>query len=233
MKNKLRLILIGSVILALAGCATAPNVTLSQNFWQNHKLKQKVVVATDEIPVAGLYQTGSEGLLDYVMNDVVTSNFQTYLKHYPVQSLSKIKWMFLKKLQARHMNAKVYGRAIDTSKLVNYSGSAAKFATKNYTPLVAKIGPHKLLMVSVTSVGAERSYYGFIPLGAPKAICDLEGRLINLQNNRILWRYRVSVVLPIPGKWDQPPNYPMFTKTLQRAIVTAQQKLLDGFFAVQ
>lgn len=225
--NKFSLTLLISGILSLAGCATVPDVPLQKKFWQDHK--QKVNITTNKPDNAYLYQTGGEGLLDIAINDIVTNKFQTYLKTYPVQKITNVKWTFLKTLKENNINASIYNYPINITKLDKYSGDNKKFAVNNYMPFAAKIGNHKLLLVSVDAVGATRSYYGFIPLGAPKAICQLTGRLINVQNNKILWRHFSNVDLAVSGSWDQPPNYPNFTKTLNQAIANAQQDLLHSF----
>lgn len=232
MKYKLKLLCLVSTLLLLTGCAKTPNVSLSKNFWQNHK--QKVNIASSK-PTSGpqtaaLYQEGAEGILDYMVNGAITDKFQTYLKSYPMQTVTNIKWTFLKKLKARKISAKIYNKPINVSKLANYSGDKTKVAVKDYKPFVAKIGPNKLLVISVDRIGAERKYYGFIPLGAPKAVCDLTGKLINVKNNRVLWRYAADVSLAVSGKWDQPPKYPNFTKTLKKAVASAQCELLNDFF---
>lgn len=229
--HKLKLFLLISGLVGLAGCASVPNVPLQKKFWQEHK--QKVDIAASKSKPATLYHTGREGLIDIAINDMVTNKFQNYLRVYPVKTVTDIKWTFLKKLKKHNINANIYNHPINIEKLANYSGDKKKFAVKDYTSFAAKIGKHKLLVISVNRVGASRDYYGFIPLGAPEAVCDLTGRLVDVRNNHILWRYATHEILAVQGKWDQPPNYPSFTKTLKRAVVIAQQDLLENFFTIE
>ncbi len=94
---------------------------------------------------------------------------------------------------------------------------------------MGKIDSDELFIVTPWRVGATRDYYGFIPLGAPKAICILEGELINVKNNKILWRYKTEISSSIDGPWDQPPLYPNFTAALRRAIKFSKEDIIDNF----
>lgn len=212
--------------LILTGCASTPNVSLSPNFWKN---PQHVKVSNDKKHHAEFYQEGSEGILDVVINNAVTNRFQAHLKNYKLAEFNSIKMNFVKHLRAHHIDAAPY-QNIDISKLEPIKGNKKIFSERDYTTFATNIR-NKLLIVSINQVGAVRPYYAFIPLGAPKAICSLTGRLIDLKNNHILWRYTSNVVMPVQGKWDQPPNYPNFNHALKQAIYLAQAQLQDQFFS--
>lgn len=70
-----------------------------------------------------------------------------------------------------------------------------------------------------------------IPLGPPSAACTIEGRLINLKNNRTLWRFTTIEQIKVTGSWSQPPSYPNFSNTLSQAIDQAKQTVLSNFFS--
>jgi hypothetical protein len=225
---KIKLISIIIAVLTVSGCAT-PNVGLQETFWQDHK--QRVVVASGPIPRPNLYQQGQAGLLEVAVNEAVTDQFQQYLSHYPLNSVANIRAEFSARLKAHQMNVSVYNQALDVKQLnARHSKDVNHFAAVDFTPFVAKVGLHKLLIISVEKIGAERQYYSIVPIGAPKAVCALNGRLVDLHDNRILWRYRSQVVLSVKGNWNHPPSYPEFSKTLEKAISLAKQELLDSFF---
>ena len=226
---KIKFISIFVAILAISGCAT-PNVTLPESFWQDHQ--QKIVVANGTIPKPELYQQGQVAGGEMLINRMISDQFQQYLSHYSLKSIADIRTTFTTQLKEHQMNAHVYERPIDIKKLHSTHGKEVKqFASKDFTPLVAQVGKNKLLIVSVDAVGATRRYYSLIPLGAPKAMCVLNGKLVDLRDNRVLWRYKSKVVLAVEGNWNQPPNYVAFSKTLEQAISLAKQELVDSFFS--
>ena len=122
-------------------------------------------------------------------------------------------------------------KAINFNKLKKTDLDDSQYTTRNFSPYKIALKNNKLLLISTNGVGAYRKYYGFIPLGWPRAFCSIEGRLIDPSNNKILWRDLVTVKLEVKGEWNQPPRYPNFSKTLQQAIAKAKQKLLGDFFA--
>lgn len=219
---------VAGVLGLLTACA-APDVQLDQTFWQNHK--QKIDVAQAKLPKATLYQQGQQGLLDVVVSGVVSNKFDNYLKTVDVKQISSLSPEFTKALKARGIPAEVYSQPINLSNL-NSSGKDAKgYATKNFTALSGRLNADKILLVDVQQLGALRNYYGPIPLGAPKAVCKLEGQLIELKTNKILWRYTSSVTVPVTGEWDQAPNYPNFNTAIEKAMQVAKQELYDSFTA--
>lgn len=220
-----KFLFIAIVFLLLGGCAS-PNVPLNQSFWKH---KEHVKVAKIKPVRAHLYKSGPQGLLDMGLNDAVTHSFEKYLENYRLSNMLSISDDFSKRLKAHHVKASSYP-VIDVDYLPRSGEDKKSFAARKYTQFAKKIGNDKLLVVTANSIGAIRKYYAFIPLDAPKAICELEGRLINVKNNKILWRYTSSVTLPVDGKWDQPPNYPNFTRALNKAIYLSKSELLDNFF---
>jgi hypothetical protein len=222
-----KLLALVPLALALVGCSQ-PNVPLKQSFWKNHQ--QHVAVTTNKVPKAGLYKEGAQGLLDMAINDADSTGFRHYLESYKLNNLSsELRTNFVKGLKKHNIKAKRVAR-IDTEKLDDSGLNKTQYAIKDYRPLAIKIGPEKLLIVSINAAGATRKYYGFIPLGAPKAFCNLEGHLVNLNNDKILWRYTAKVYVPIQGNWDQPPRYPNFTAALNQAVELAKQEVTDNFF---
>ena len=199
----------------LSGCATEQNVPLADNFW--HEPKQKIAVATVKPPQPTLYKTGAQGLLDVAISSAVTNKFDHCLKTTDLAWYNEIKANFVQQLKQKHMSATYCSDCIDEQ--------------KDYSTFAVQNGSDKVLVVKLLALGAIRPYYGFIPLGPPKTYCVLHGELINTQTHQTLWRYQVDVSQPVNGDWDQPPDYPNFTQALKVTIDTAQQQLLDNFFA--
>jgi hypothetical protein len=195
--------------LVFSGCV-APNIQLTDTFWQNHN--QKIAVAVTKAPKPGLYQKGEVGLLDYAITNIVNSKFERHLKTTDLSWYYRMPEEFTEQLRLRHMDAKAYPEPLNPSQ-VKY------FYQMDGNKLVFKL----------EAVGASRSYYGFVPTGEPVANCILSGELID-PRNKVLWRYKAIVGESVRGTWDQPPNYPNLTHALTLAMQEARQELLDSFF---
>lgn len=227
MKTIIKLSIAGSTLL-LAGCATIKNVDLPHSYFKNKH--HKVSVAHGKSMHAQYYQYGAQGLLDLALANMETGTFRHYLSTINNGWQSTLQNQFIQQLDQHHIKGYRYIKAIDASKLQDFNKNTQKYAVKNYMPLHAMVGHNELLTIQVNALGAKRHYYGFIPLGRPKAICQLTGRLINLKNNKILWRHVVTTSVPISGKWDQPPHYRNFTLALNKAVKGSSTELLDSFF---
>lgn len=215
-------------MLLIMLCACAPNIPVDNTIWQNKH--DKIAVALAELPTPTLYKTGNQGLIDVVINDQVSRQFQMHLHHYPLNNFINLKAEFMNRLRAQGLEAVSYDKAMADNQL-NYSNKDTnQYAVRNFEPYANHIGTNKLLLLSISQVGATRKYYGFIPLGAPSAFCSAEGQLIDLTTNRILWRQTVVASLHVMGHWHQPPNYPDFDKALDIAINTVKLQLINSFF---
>jgi len=202
----------------LAGCATNEhNIRLSDGFWQNPK--HNITIA--KIKVAdkpGLHQTGQQGLLDIAVSAAVTQTFNKHLEKTSLDWYKELPQKFVTQLKQRHILAKVYSIDIDAKQ------------KKNAT-IIVQMDSDKLLLLELQKLGAIRSYYSFIPTGAPKAYCILKGELIDRQDKKVLWRHLAKIEEPVQGNWDQPPSYPNFTIALKQAIDSAQEEVIDSFFS--
>lgn len=215
--------------ISLTGCVNQKNIPLKADFWKQRK--QKIVVVNNKKIRPALYHQGQEGLLDMAINNVVTDKFQRHLQSSTMDWYSALRSDFARILKKHGMNA-VIGKDINVADLPNYKNKGDKtknYAHKDYTTLSMPMPGDKLLVIQVNQFGALRSYYGFIPLGPPKALVTLQGRLVNTHSNELLWRYTTQIVMSTEAPWNQPPHYPNFDKTLKKALSMASREMLNDF----
>ncbi len=215
--------------LLLTACGITPNVDLQDSFWSN--AHQKVAVAHSKTIVPDLYHRGQEGLLDIAINSVVNDKFTHQVKQSDMSWYPKLQQEFVAHLHKNKIQAKAIAEPLDESRLPAHPGDNKSIARKDYTTLTATIDSDKLLVIYVNSAGATRQFSGFIPLGKPKAICSLSGRLIDLKTNAILWQHTAAVEIDIADPWDEAPNYHNFTTAFKTAVSFAQKELEDSFFS--
>ena len=222
-------IIVAVICLFLAGCA-APNHSIPPQFWQN---KQQAVAISNGKAIHGtMLRAGAEGIADIIVNNIVTSKFDNYISGYsslPIQRQLQAK--LISGLRARHVKAYKF-RAINIKKLKQTGLDNKQYTERDYRPFAANLGNHKLLIIQPLALGAFRKYAeGIIPLGSPRAYIVIEGIMVNTRNNSVIWRYTSTAKLKVNGHWNQPPNYPDFTKTMDKAATLVQKQFLNAFFA--
>lgn len=205
-------------VIWLVGCATTEqNIPLKESFWQQKKNAVAIMVTK---PVTPKTQTiGAQGLLDVAASRAVMSDFNAHLRKTEVAWYHNLPRVFSAKLKEHQINTKLLPMAESNDKSKNI------YLTNSHEKTV--------LLLQLNALGAVRRYYAFIPLDAPQMHCSLKGELIDTTSKEVLWRQDVDVILPISGQWDQPPNYPNASKTLQETIRMARQELIDSFFSGQ
>ncbi|MBS0350621.1 MAG: hypothetical protein JSR33_05430 [Proteobacteria bacterium] len=219
-----------TAILSLTGCAADPNLPLYQGFWTDQP-KPVVVVAMDT-PSRADFDFNGAGLLDMAIILAVNQKFITYLHQYDISSLDKLSTQLVQNLNQHGIIAKKYNEKINLSQLKNSSKTNFDaYERKDFTPLASQLKANRLLLIHVSFIGSYRGYYGLVPLGAPSAVCRIEGRLVNLKTNRTLWRFSTNQEIKVTAPWSQPPSYPNFSNALNQAIDQANQTVLSNFFS--
>ncbi len=212
------------VAATLAACASQPkDVELNEQFWQDHT--QTVAVAESTKPEAHLEKTGNQGLIDYAINSAMTSTFENHINGTDLSWMETYQASLVSELEGHYIKAVIVKTPIDITALPQSKQDNKKYAVKTYAPLSMKVGDDKLLVITLNKIGAIRNYYGFIPSGAPSAIVDMTGRLVDINSNEIYWRHNARVVTSINGNWDQPPHYDNFNSALEIAVDTAKDEL--------
>lgn len=216
--------------LLLAGCAhPIPNVPLNTSFW--HQKGKTVGVNIAHPETTGFYKLGQVGLLDDGIDNLMTSDSRNYVEKLAFDPFNKVQYTFVDGLNKRGMKAHVIKAKIDITKLKESGAKDPKTeAVLDFRPLAGLASANYLLIMNVTEAGIARKYYGVIPLGDPVAIFNVEGRLVNLTTNAILWRDQVHELAPIGSNWDSPPHFTALKQAYMRALTSARSDLLLDFF---
>lgn len=90
----------------------------------------------------------------------------------------------------------------------------------------------QLVVLEIQAAGTIRSYYGFIPTGAPRGYFSCRGSLIDLSNNKLLWTAVGVQIVPIEKPWDQPSDsYPNVTTAFYRALEGAKTMMVRNLLS--
>ena len=227
MKKNKKLILINLVLAGLlSGCAGAPNVSAPKSFWQNKNQQVDIAKMPSSEDKASFYSVGDQGILDLAITESLNKSTKKILSQYDAQKiLVNARTLFLSELEKHHIKTRIVD-AIDASKLPESHAAPAQYSTKDYQGLSKKYGNNRLLTLTIDKLGEQRMYYSVFPSGSPYAICEMTGRLINLKNNRIIWRYTVSASGVIKKPFTNQKN--LFL-AINQAAQNATQDLANNF----
>jgi hypothetical protein len=223
-----------AVVGALAGCVTVtPNFSARPDFWEH---KQAVIgVALADFPKPTAYKGGSQGLLDIAINNANAGPLEEHLNSLDISKVADISDRIAGYLTAKGFRVKQIKEPVKIGELKDLekdksSAPNSPHSSRDFTPLKAKYGIDKLVLITVTQVGTVRNYYGFFPIGAPAGITSMLGQAINLADNSLEWNQVITQTVPSADpNWDQPPQYPGLTKAVYTALDQSRNLLYNQF----
>lgn len=226
-----------STVGLLAGCATPPppvdDIVLPASFWQNKH--GKIGVALVESPEGTVHMVGPQDALDRAIAAKADSRFIDYLHAVRPSAFDQLAERFSGALRMRGYTVEAIAQPVDSAWYAALRAAPpANRVQVDLAPTRAKYGVDRLLLLSVARFGAYRDYFVFVPTAAPMAVFQVEGELVDLASNEMLWRATMASkqnVIPIEGNWDQPPDYPNATLAIRRAERNAVIYLENTFFS--
>lgn len=224
------------IAVLMLGCAPV-KVKMNKDYWSSQSNKKaKIGIGFATPPQGGVYREGGEGLLDMAINNAASSGINHYLQSFSLSKFNEIQKTAADSLKKAGMSYKLLGEEIKLDSLEKFKKpetAMGEYANLDFSSLIQKEGIDQLFLVSVHRFGTVRKYYGFIPLGAPKATIFATGQLIRLKDHQVLWRDDVNEIVEINGDWDQDPEYPNLSSALNAAMDTASKKLLSSFLSTE
>ncbi|MBI5523065.1 MAG: hypothetical protein HY910_10580 [Desulfarculus sp.] len=202
---------------------------LQDNFWQDRQAKIGVLVMNPAAPRA--MRTGDQRLLDLAINELANNSLESHLTKLRVDDHEKFCTDFIEGLVSKGMNVQRVSLPLDVNSLSEFEAPLdGSCETKDYRPYIQEAGVDKLIILSLPAMGTTRPYYGFVPLGPPKAICMFGGKMIEAKTNKLLWSYFYTSILAIPGNWDNPPQFPEVTARVFEAVNISRESVKKSFF---
>jgi hypothetical protein len=220
-----------AIVLFITACATT--VPLQSNFWS--RKGNTVVVAFATLPEAHAHREGSEMLFDMAINKSLAQRLDTRMHQVAPTLLGSANASFVRRLQERGFVAKKIDEPIPVDSFQTFSspGGQGRYFDRDLRSLATKYEADMLLLVTVHRYGTLRKYYGFVPLGGPKALFEVRGQMIDLKTNELLWQARTTekqATFPVEGEWSQPPDYPNLVAALEKAVPQSMGILEQQFF---
>jgi hypothetical protein len=224
-------IFVPALVGVLSGCAGVQYkpIPVDPGFWQN---RQAVIgVAAEKIPEADAHMTGNQGLLDIAINQSNAAKMIEQLKKLKVERAAAIPNNLADALGRRGFKTNKLA-TIDVATFPEFKPEANPelYAPRDFRGLTNK-GIDRLLLVSVERLGTTRSYYGFVPMGAPRALFAVKGQVVDLKTNKLIWYDRYETTAAIPEPWDQEPDFPYVSTAVLKNLADGAAMLERSFFA--
>ena len=209
----------------LTGCATQGPVALDKSYWQNKPESVGVVVA--KVTNVGSHKQGAQGLLDVAINNAMASSIDKHLTSLKLDEFREAGHVIANHFSAQGVPAKFIDEEIDLSTVAKVKKAPPGTTALDFAALKSKYAVDQLVVLEVPAAGTIRSYYGFIPLGAPQGYFVCKGTLVDLQDNKILWLGTGAKQVVVEEPWDQEAaGYPNLTAAFYQALEGAKTDML-------
>ena len=207
-------------LLLVAACAV-PAKQLNSDFWKENNGKFGVVLVGPVKP--GLFKTGQQGALDFIVSEVMTQEMRNRIdrldtgpiRALPEQIAAVLKARGKKVVAVREVPREAIGRNLETSTpLLDYSA------------LARSMNVDVLIVVNATH-GFSRAYYGPIPITGPEAVFSAEVLMVDNDKNRVFWSRPTKTARPVGSGWDAPPDYPLLVQAYEEVLRAGAADILS------
>lgn len=217
----------------LASCAIAPQkpVVINNTYWDQQN--QRVGVYVQPIEAPQFYTEGDVRLLDYAVISMAMATVKEHFAQLDTSDYELLRDDISSYFSQAGKMVKLISEDIKIDNLPSFndpnSNDETYFASKDYSKLKEKLDVDQLLLIKARRVGLARPYASFVPMGDPRAIFELEGELVDLSNNQLLWYSTITSVGFSSGEWDEPPAYPGLTNAFYASLESVKQKVMAHF----
>ncbi|MCU7842227.1 MAG: hypothetical protein KZQ93_00145 [Candidatus Thiodiazotropha sp. (ex Monitilora ramsayi)] len=220
-------------ILLLAGCATTPQspVSMKETYWEQQNQRLGIFFQPTQTPQ--LHTEGDVRLLDYAIISAAMSSVKSHFADLDMSDYELLSDDINKHFSQGGKAVKVISDDLKVDDLPSFSDPNTKdkiyFSRKDYSNLKKKLEIDQLLIIKTKRVGLARPYAGFVPMGDPRAIFEIEGELVDLNNNQLIWYQTITRANFSTGNWDEPPTFPGLTNAFYASLEAVKQEVMTHF----
>lgn len=231
------IVLLLIVIYILSSCATPKQVRISPVFWQQRD--QTIGCAIAEHPKCNFLFEGGGGILDNLIIYALNTDLIDHMKTIDPSNFYKGQDLFVEKLKADGFNVISVEDKINLKELPKSNMDISEYPERDYRSVGQEIGVDRLIVLTLLFCGAKRRYYGPSPMGEPMGTAEVQGEMVNVKTNKLLWRTEkipyegnsnAKIKVKALGEWKEPPKYPNLTRAAITAIDKAVIYLYKDFF---
>lgn len=196
-----------------------------QSFYKEKKIG--VIVTQDSMSI---YRAGAQGLLDMAISS--GRKYKEPLKQISPQFNPKenILKVIEQKFAENGKNYIIINDVINLKDFPKYEVASKdddKFLKQDVRSLKTKYDIDQLMLIKI-NYGLSISYYGMIETGR-FSTTSLFTQIINLDNNQIIFRDPYENLIPIKGKWNEPPHYENLSGHIKKSIDKSMEDFTKNF----
>ncbi len=226
MKKSLALVLVAGSFLV--GCAGTPQLPIAMKAEALAPPSNKVGVAMSALPKVDTQFPGASCLLCLAAAALTNSTLTSYTQTLQHEDLPKLKDMVADALRKKGATATLIADELKIRDLPDFSGSGPNIARKDFTGFKAKYNIDKLVIIDIGSIGINRAYSSYFPVGEPKAEVHGQAALINLSTNTYEWYAPLKQIKSAENNtWDEPPKFPGLTNAYFQVLEMTKDSIVN------
>jgi hypothetical protein len=248
------------ISVLFGGCASNfNNISPPDSFLQNKNASVGLIwvcqmnIQYPEGPeyTAKHYMLGHQGLLDTVVSLKLSEKLANALNKIKLEELMKERFfpVFQAAFENYNFNVKIKAEpycwkkfrlgsnkycenALDIKKMeIKKAGEMPiPVFTFDYKPVFEELGVDYLLVIDLIQHGTGRSYFAMTPTSPPKGTTMLTSHLIEHKEQAVLSQHLCSIVEPVQGEWDEPPEYANLLKAARDSFEIAVDEVFIDIF---
>lgn len=222
-----RSLLAMGTLVALVGCATAPQAPVALDAKKLNSTSGKVGVLMAPVPAADTHLPGAGCLLCLAAASVANSSLTTHAKTLSSKDIASFQADAVEALKRKGVNAVAITDAVKLQDLPDGKGTAPNAARKDFSALKAKHNLDRLLVIDIVQQGFERTYASYIPTSDPKGLVRGTAYLVDLGTQTYEWYAPIEVLKATDKKWDEPPTFPGLTNAYFQAVEAARDTVVQ------
>lgn len=216
-------------VMLLAGCATAPQLPVALAGSSASAGAGKIGIAMAPLPQPGTQYPGASCLLCLAAASMMNTSLSTHSKTLPLEDLPQLKERVADLLRGKGAEVQVIPDALVIHDLPKSGGQGTNLAARDFRGLQKKYGIDRLVVISIDTLGFERSYAAYVPTGDPKAVLQGTGYMVNLASNTYDWYQPLMLSRSADGAWDEPHKFPGLTNAYFQVLEMGKDEVLKPF----
>ena len=225
-KRLLLALLVAGLLSACAGVKQKELTLTSEALSQEHA---RVGVVMAPLPKVDTQFPGASCLLCIAAANGANSSLTKHVQALGYEDLAQLPTNLVAVLRHKGVNATLVPGSLEVDKLGKAGANGENVAKKNFSPLQAKYGVDKLVVIHVSLLGVSRPYAAYFATGDAQAVFDANVSLIDLATNKYELYTDLNLSQAADGKWDEPPDFPGLTNAYFQVLERGKQAILGSF----
>ncbi len=212
-------------IAVLVGCASTPIQPrqLGDSFYAQKS--QKVGIYVTYPDKVKMHLPGATCLLCLAAAAAANSDASAQMAKLSPDEFSKISEIIAEKITEKDMTPVVITDENFLKTLKRVKVKDTNYAKKDFRPVKRAHGVDAVIVIQIEALGAERTYSGYAPTGAPQGFVKGTAYAVNLDTNAYEMYQPLDQRVAVKGEWKEPPEFPGLTNAYYQAVEAVKDQV--------